>query len=496
MTKDGVSIRIDVTIVMRVMGDDDLATPGDDPNNVYKLVHEVTPFGLRALLRTALSIEARKLARSVNHADVLGLRNFAAVSEMTTATANTRGAKRVSFSSNVTGRGGMADALGEEDGSSGERDERDDDVPVPTMMDAMRAVLNQQFNELGIEILDVILRNIALPDRVQSRLTHKTLMICDDVIEGMQRRIDMQSIQHDEEIKLKRMHESDRTRLMKEGEYDAMLARLELDALRAEGERAIRSIESQMSIDVELVKAENALTVQRIEDEARLETERIRVQSNSDVEVELAATRNELDVISAKGYLEVARNIAKGEKGTFGRAAFCVLSFCLQMARSSLPHVYDAKLPIAIFKAEGKCAPLNRRLNDHLTSMNFLKAQSALASNGGVRSFDFCRFMYSLTKMLTQIPNMSIIQLAFVGKMGGGTANSVFLTDAALSTIPEKLEGLSHFIISEAIVESDPFTNTARRRNGTQSLPDARTLHRRRVHEIIAERKGRVFASR
>ena len=104
--------------------------------------------------------------------------------------------------------------------------------------------------------------------------------------------------------------------------------------------------------------------------------------------------------------------------------------------------------------------------------------------------------MYSLTKMLTQIPNMSIIHLAFVGKMGGGTANSVFLTDAALSTIPEKLEGLSHFIISEAIVASDPFTNTARRRNGTQSLPDARTLHRRRVHEIIAERKGRVFASR
>lgn len=234
----------------------------------------------------------------------------------------------------------MADDRGEDYGPSGERDERVDDVPVPSVMDTMRAVLNQQFNTIGIEILDVVIRDIALPDRVQSQLTRRTLTMSDDAIERMQREIDAQSVRHDEEIRLKRMHVSDRTRLMKEGEYDAMLARLELETLRAEGDRAIKSIESQMSIDVELVRAENALTVQRIEDEARLETERIRVQSTSDVEVELAATKDELDVMSARGQLEVARNVAKREKGTFDRAATCVLgSFRLRIPQLSLPNM-------------------------------------------------------------------------------------------------------------------------------------------------------------
>ncbi len=313
LTKDDVSTCMDVSIVMRVMGDDADATPGDDPNNVYKLVHEVTPFGLRTLLRSAISIEARKLARSFTHADVLGLRNFVVTSESTPMAG---GVKQVSFSSEVTGHGRMAVARGGKDEESfGERDRRVDS-PVQSVMDAMKAVLNEQFNQLGIEILNVIIRDIALPDQVQSRLLQRTMTISDDAIERMERRIALQSILHEEEIKLKRMYTSDQTRLIKEGEYDAMMARLELDTLRAEGERAIRSIESQMSIDVELVKAENALTVQRIEDEMRLESEKIRVQSTSDVEVELAETKNELDVISAKGYLEVAKNIAKAEKGT------------------------------------------------------------------------------------------------------------------------------------------------------------------------------------
>ena len=342
MTKDGISIRIDVSIVMRVMG--------DDPNNVCKLVHEVTPFGLRDLLRASLSAELRKLARSSNHADVHGLRNSVAISSeaatttttttTTPAAETTRGARRVSFSPDVAARAGMADDRGEDYGPSRERDERVDDAPVPSVMDTMRAVLNQQFNTIGIEILDVLIRDIALPDRVQSQLTRRTLTMCDDAIERMQREIDVQSVRHDEEIRLKRMHVSDRTRLMKDGEYDAMLARLELDTLRAEGDRAIKSIESQMSIDVELVRAENALTVQRIEDEARLETERIRVQSTSDVEVELAATKDELDVMSARGQLEVARNVAKREKGTFDRAATCVLgSFRLRIPQLSLPKI-------------------------------------------------------------------------------------------------------------------------------------------------------------
>lgn len=41
----------------------------------------------------------------------------------------------------------------------------------------------------------------------------------------------------------------------------------------------------------------------------------------------------------------------------------------------------------AIFKAEGVSAPLNSKLNDHISSMHLIKAQSALAENERVRTF-------------------------------------------------------------------------------------------------------------
>jgi regulator of protease activity HflC (stomatin/prohibitin superfamily) len=347
LTKDGVSTTMDVSVVLRVMGDDPDATPGDDPDNVRRFAHEVTPFGLHSLLRAALEAEARTLARSVRHADVLGLRNYVRSdgSEGASSAAVASGAKRVSFSAEVKGRGGTAAARERGGGSLKERDTNRDDgaPPVASMMDAMKAVLNRQFKELGVEILEVIIRDITLPDAVLSQMTHRTMIICDNNIERMQRKVAVQSMLHEEEIRLKGACESDRAKLIAEGEYDATVARLGLDTLRAEGERDVQTIETQMHIDVELVKAENDLTVQRTEDETRLETERIRVQSESDAEALLAEAKNEVDAISAKGDLEVAKNVAKGEKGACV-ACLQVVLFVSGVALSPSSHNYDSNV--------------------------------------------------------------------------------------------------------------------------------------------------------
>jgi hypothetical protein len=104
--------------------------------------------------------------------------------------------------------------------------------------------------------------------------------------------------------------------------------------------------------------------------------------------------------------------------------------------------------------------------------------------------------------MLTHLLNLSVVQLVIVGTKGGGSAHSLLQADAALSSIHENWEDTSHdSIITEIVIASSgrrgasvmlglPFVNMAPRRKGTQSLPDSRTLHRQRVHEIIAERKG------
>ena len=137
-------------------------------------------------------------------------------------------------------------------------------------------------------------------------------------MQRMQQKHAMQSLLQEEEIKtLNQTHELDKKELIKDGEYDAIMAQFKLDELHAENERNIQSIETQMNIDVELVTVESNLTVQRIEDETRLETEKIREQSVANSEVDLARAKVEVDVMKAKGELEVAKNEAKGEKGMF-----------------------------------------------------------------------------------------------------------------------------------------------------------------------------------
>jgi len=219
-----------------------------------------------------------------------------------------------------------------------------------------------------------------------------------------------------------------------------MMARFKIDQLHALNERNIQSIETQMSIDVELVSVESNLTVQRIEDETRMETEKIREQSIADGEVDIAKTKAEIDVLLAEGELDVAKNIAKGEK--------------------------------AIFKAEGISAPLNRKLNDHISNMHLLKAQSALAENE---------------------------KLVISGTQGGSAANSLLQADAALSSMPDHLGDQSHeSVLAEMAIATGrgdvrimmglPFS-TPSTRKGSQSLPDRYNLDRQKVHAILDERR-------
>lgn len=50
MTKDNISVSIDVTVVFRIMGD---IEKNEDPQNVYRFVHHVTPRGLEEELKSA-----------------------------------------------------------------------------------------------------------------------------------------------------------------------------------------------------------------------------------------------------------------------------------------------------------------------------------------------------------------------------------------------------------------------------------------------------------
>ena len=58
--------------------------------------------------------------------------------------------------------------------------------------------------------------------------------------------------------------------------------------------------------------------------------------------------------------------------------SFCEL--CLNFS-DSCRAVYDTMKRTEIFNVEGISAPLNRKINDHISNLHLLKAQSALAEN-------------------------------------------------------------------------------------------------------------------
>ncbi len=269
-TRDNVSACIDLSIVLRVMGE-------DNPRNVVKFVHEFTPMGLQMQLQSALATSVRTLVRSFDHSSILGLRHLKC-SQM-------------------------------EAESTGEPNDR------ISAMDAMKLHLNQQFTTQGIEILNIIVKEITLPAQIQHQLLQKTLISTQNNVQSMQHQQSMQSLLQEEEIKtLQQTHELEQRNLLRECEYDTTLAHLQLHTLQTENTRHIQSIEAQTSIDVGLVTVENNMTMQRLVDENKLETEKIRIQSKAHGTMELAKVESDTRIMLAKCELEVAKNVVQAEK--------------------------------------------------------------------------------------------------------------------------------------------------------------------------------------
>jgi hypothetical protein len=84
LSKDNVTVQIDVAVVLRLRGD---VAKGEDPDLVKKFVFNVTPRGLQNQLSNAVEEAVRALARSMNHTEVYGLRSVVVDSASSLASA-------------------------------------------------------------------------------------------------------------------------------------------------------------------------------------------------------------------------------------------------------------------------------------------------------------------------------------------------------------------------------------------------------------------------
>mmetsp|Transcript_27775 Transcript_27775/g.31734 ORF Transcript_27775/g.31734 Transcript_27775/m.31734 type:complete len:544 (+) Transcript_27775:94-1725(+) len=379
-TKDNVRVNIDIAIVFRIMGE-------EDPENVVNFVFKVTTPGLQQQLIDAQAEAVRALARSVNHTDVFGIR---AVSqeELAGVRSDIAGNQEPAVAPFIINQSEELESLREEkielDTERDYEGDHDDLDPIEarfntetgaSVTQAMKDRLNRQFKPQGVEILDVIIQQITLPDVIQQQMSNKTFVISQNAEQRMQQKFDLQTLRQKENIKsLQQKHKDMMSELIANGNIGMNKEKIILQEQNVVGKLKLLEIEVEKSIETAKIDAVGQQEEQTIRNKTRLKATQITEQSKAEAAKRRAESKSKVDKIQAKADFECSKLSAEGDKTRF--------------------------------QAEGISAPLNRELNEHITCMKKLEAQTALAMNK---------------------------KLIITGTAGGEAANRLILTEATLN---------------------------------------------------------------
>eukprot|EP00814_Leptocylindrus_danicus_P001380 CAMPEP_0116034138 /NCGR_PEP_ID=MMETSP0321-20121206/19422_1 /TAXON_ID=163516 /ORGANISM="Leptocylindrus danicus var. danicus, Strain B650" /LENGTH=522 /DNA_ID=CAMNT_0003510379 /DNA_START=195 /DNA_END=1763 /DNA_ORIENTATION=- len=381
-TSDNVTVQIDMSIVLRVMGDEPSSErPNDHPSNVRKFIHHLTAAGLREQLIGAQAEAVRTMARSVTHTEVFGLRTLSAA-ELEENMERIKAAASFSSSDEDGEDGGAYDDKQERKDLEGEHDDIDQEEAAfaveygsSMVTKNLKKRLNKQFKPQGVEIQDVIIEKISLPNDIQSQMSQKTMVISQNAEQRMQHKFDLQVLEQTEAIKmLRQTQEEEKLELIKDGEARVIEETLTLNHMKEEAARDVKRIEVQNWRDVNMILAGSDTKVTKCYDLCEKEVSRITLTANAEASMALADARYHVASVKAKGDLECSRLMAQADK--------------------------------TMFAAEGVSAPKVRTLNNHITSMRHMSVQESLAGNE---------------------------KLVIAGKSGGIAASKLLLADACLA---------------------------------------------------------------
>ncbi|DAZ95497.1 TPA: hypothetical protein N0F65_001977, partial [Lagenidium giganteum] len=288
-TADDVTVTIDMCLVFRIMGD---PARGEDPELVRRFVYELGPNGLEVQLRAAQDEAVRSLARSVQHTEVYQLRDGTMKERFQTGALNFR----------------------KPDGSMGskELDEADTGSPkvatlVYCVMEDIKRNLNMQFNSYGVQITNVMITDVKLPDQFQEQMQSRTTHISAIKEQNMKQMSDMQLLQYKEEIDTTKLER--KMMLMEEesrGKARCAEIQKEIDLIQADSVLVGKQIEQEMLVQCNKINANAELKIAHLKAETDSITTEIALHCDADVEIikakihamrlELAAITDEITV--------------------------------------------------------------------------------------------------------------------------------------------------------------------------------------------------------
>ncbi|KAJ0407197.1 hypothetical protein ATCC90586_005286 [Pythium insidiosum] len=319
-TADDVTVRIDMCLVLRIMGD---VTKGEDPALVRRFVYELGPNGLEVQLRAAQDEAVRALARSVLHTEVYKLRDGTMRERF-----HTGGLEGINRGTNEAG-----DPIGRvpDDPSKGPE--------LYYVTEDIKNNLNKQFNPYGVQITNVAITNVRLPETFQEQMQSRTTHLSAIKEQNMKQMSDMQLLQYKEEIETTKLA---RTMMLMEEEQTgkAKCAEIqkEIDLVLADTKLVQQQIEQETKVKCNKIAADALLEIEQV----HAETERIssEITSRCSAEIELLAAEREALRLQLESEVEEIRAAAEAKAAEIVARAEGVAAKKLNQLRA---HTLDMK---------------------------------------------------------------------------------------------------------------------------------------------------------
>jgi hypothetical protein len=130
----------------------------------------------------------------------------------------------------------------------------------------MRRSLNDQFSPQGVEITDVIITDVKLPDQIVHQMSEKTTVIAQNAAQKMNQEYDMLSLKQEEEIStLKQRKKEEREKEKQSGDMKVNEVQVQLDKMKAETKVQLAKIQQHSVVKVQEINANGELEVTKLE---------------------------------------------------------------------------------------------------------------------------------------------------------------------------------------------------------------------------------------
>jgi len=157
----------------------------------------------------------------------------------------------------------------------------------------MRRSLNDQFAPQGVQVTDVIITDVKLPDVIVSQMSEKTTVIAQNAAQKMNQEYEMLSLKQDEEVAtLKQRKKEEREKEKQAGDQKVNEVQVQLDKMKAETKVQLARIRQESVVKIQEITANGELEVTKLEQQkdavladkrVKAEQEAARVKAETDV---------------------------------------------------------------------------------------------------------------------------------------------------------------------------------------------------------------------